>query len=450
MAISLQTSLRTLTGKNPEGQRFLLAVSGGLDSVVLAHSFQESRLNFGIAHCNFQLRAVDADLDEAFVRQLAYQSGAPCFIQRFETLNLALQTGNSVQMEARNLRYMWLEEVRAAQGYDWIVTAHHLDDALETFFINFLRGSGLRGLTGIPERNGNIIRPFLARSRQELEQEYQRKGLSHREDVTNAETTYLRNKIRHLLLPVLQQIEPGILQRAAQNFSALRAALLLFDHSINVIRHTALTQEGHRIYIAWKQLESLPAPATILLELLGTHGFNEAQCSKIWRARTGQPGKIFETASHILLVDRNRFILEPLSEENPAPVLLQDSTTAIPFPGGHLQLLKMQEYSEKPVSDHTDVIQIPASRLAFPLILRKWQAGDRFCPSGMEGKHKKIQDYLTDLHMDRLRKSRVWVLENGDGRIIWLVGLRQDERFRFSSNQTDSCLEIRFFQTEFA
>ncbi len=443
------TSLRSLTGSSPEQQRFLLAVSGGLDSVVLAHTFEENGLTFGIAHCNFQLRGKDSDEDEAFVRQCANQSGAPFFSKRFDTLSLADQTGDSIQMTARKLRYDWLEEVRAAQGYDWIVTAHHLDDALETFFINFLRGSGLRGLTGIPERNGNIIRPFLTCTREALEQVYHQKSLSHREDVSNTETTYLRNKIRHQLLPVLRQIEPGILHRAAQNLTALRDALQIYDYTVQTIRNLALTIEGQRIIIEWAKIEPLPAPIAILLELLSPFGFNEAQCQKAWQIRTGQPGRIFEARHYIMVLDRKRFVLEPRLEQVSSPLYIQDAESEIHFPGGCLKF-QILPTSYEPIPGQPAIIQIPLPKVQFPLTLRKWQSGDRFCPSGMGGKHKKIQDFLTDLHMDRLRKSQAWILENGNGDIIWVIGLRQDERFRFYSHTTDSCLEIRFFQTEFS
>lgn len=449
MAFSLESSLRALTGNNPEKQRFLLAVSGGLDSVMLTNAFRENALQFGIAHCNFQLRGKDSDEDEIFVRKLANESAAPFFVKRFDTLNLADQTGSSIQMTARNLRYDWLEQVRAEHGYDWIVTAHHLDDALETFFINFLRGSGLRGLTGIPERNGNVIRPFLSCTREELEQEYYRKGLSHREDATNAETTYLRNKIRHQLLPILRQIEPGILNRAAQNFSALREALQIHDYTIQGIRDTILIREGQRVYIEWTKLEQLPAPQAVLLELLHPYGFNETQCRKAWEIRTGQPGKIFETREHLLVLDRKRYILEPRSEEPSARISIQNAQTEAQFPGGRLEI-KILSIPPEPTTGQPAIIYLPLRMLQFPLVLRKWQPGDHFCPYGMGGKHKKVQDYLTDLRMDRLFKSQVWILTNGDGEIIWLPGLRQDERFRYSGNTADSCLEIRFFPTEFS
>lgn len=449
MAFCMLTSLRAITGSRPEKHRFLLAVSGGLDSVVLAHTFKENGLTFGIAHCNFQLRGKDSDEDEAFVRQLAVQWGATFFSQRFDTLSVADHTGDSIQMTARKLRYDWLEDVRAAQDYDWIVTAHHLDDALETFFINFLRGSGLRGLTGIPQRNGKIIRPFLTCTREALEQVYHQKNLSHREDVSNAETTYLRNKIRHLLLPLLHQIEPGILNRTAQNLAALRDTLQIYDYTIHAVRDTILDREGPRVYLKWPELESLPAPETILLELLSPYGFNETQCRKAWQIRKGQPGRIFETRHYMLVLDRKRFVLEPRSEQESPHMYIQDTETEIHFPGGRLDF-QIRHIPRVSIPGQSEIIQVQLRKLQFPIILRKWQPGDRFCPSGMGGKHKKVQDLLTDLHMDRLRKSQVWVLENGNGDIIWVIGLRQDERYRIYSHSTDSCMEIRFFQTEFS
>ncbi|MFZ4427479.1 MAG: tRNA lysidine(34) synthetase TilS [Saprospiraceae bacterium] len=444
MDIDLKASLIALTGAQPAGQRFLLAVSGGLDSVVLAHAFMQNNLEFGIAHCNFSLRGDDSDADEAFVGQLANQYACPFFARRFDTRAHARESGISIQMAARKLRYRWLESVRSTAGYDWIATAHQLDDALETFLINFIRGTGLRGLSGIPAKNERIIRPFLQLRREDLEKYYKHYHLTHREDRSNAETDYLRNKVRHLIVPVLLQIEPGILKKSAQNFEALHNASLLYDHTLEKIRSAACMAAAQRVVIDWSQIEPFPAPASILFELLAPFGFNAVQCRRAWEIRSGQPGKSFSSSTHILVIDRNHFILEPQKNTFPQAIAIEAETHEVLFPEGRLQF--SAHTNQRPGDKNTAVI--PTANLSYPIMLRKWRPGDRFCPSGLGGRHKKIQDLLTDLRLDRLSKQRIWVLENGDGKIIWVIGIRQDQYFTCLATKPDSCLEIRFFPTE--
>jgi tRNA(Ile)-lysidine synthase len=446
MDIDLKASLAALTGAPPDGQRFLLAVSGGLDSVVLAHLFRQNALEFGIAHCNFSLRGGDSGADEAFVGQLAGELGSPFFFRRFDTRAYARAVGASIQMAARELRYQWLEEVRCAEGYDWIATAHHLDDTLETFFINFIRGAGLRGLSGIPAKNGQVIRPFYRLCREDLEKYYRLNQLVHREDHSNAETTYLRNKIRHHIIPILRQIAPGILKKSAHNFESLHDALLLYDHTLEKIRAATCVISGQRILLDWTQIEPLPSPASILFELLAPFGLNAAQCRQAWDIRYGQPGKSFSSGTHILLIDRDRFILEPCKNNPPQTIAIEAGEQEILFPEGHLHF----DWHTGDTPGDKNTATISTTALSYPLILRKWRPGDRFCPAGMGGKHKKIQDLLTDLRLDRLRKQRIWVLENGDGNIIWVIGTRQDQRFACLAPTADSCLQIRFFPTEIA
>lgn len=444
MDIDLKASLTALTGAQPTGQRFLVAVSGGLDSVVLAHAFRQNLLEFGIAHCNFRLRGDDSDADETFVGQLADTFACPFFSRRFDTRAYAREAGISIQMAARELRYHWLENTRSIAGYDWIATAHHLDDTLETFFINFIRGSGLRGLSGIPAKNGQVIRPFHQVTREDLEKYYDYYQLTHREDKSNAETIYLRNKIRHHILPVLRQIEPGILKKSAQNFETMHDALLLYDHTLEKIRAAACTSSAHRVVLDWTKIEPFPAPASILFELLAPFGLNAAQCRQAWDIRNGQPGKSFYSNTHILLIDREHFILEPHKNNPPITIAIEAGEQKILFPEGHLHF--DWHSGGRPGDNNTAIIS--ATTLSYPLILRKWRPGDRFCPAGMGGRHKKIQDLLTDLKLDRLRKQRIWVLENGDGNIIWVIGLRQDQRFTLFGLSMDSCLQIQFHPTE--
>ncbi|MBK6950322.1 MAG: tRNA lysidine(34) synthetase TilS [Haliscomenobacter sp.] len=305
-----QKALIGLTGEDPGRQRFLLAVSGGLDSVVLLRLFALSGYSFAIAHCNFALRSAESDADERFVHTLAEQSGVPVFSRRFPTRDHARTRRISIQMAARELRYEWLETVRREQGFDWLVTAHHWNDSLETFFINLLRGSGLRGLAGIPARNDRILRPLNGFTRAALESFYQEQGLIHREDASNTETYYLRNQIRLLLLPVLRHIQPGFERQMDHTFHALRGALQIYAYALQNLRQTCVETKDSRVLIHWPRLEGHPAAAAVCFELLAPYGFRPEQAESIWKGRKGQPGQLFFAADFQLLIDRETFILE--------------------------------------------------------------------------------------------------------------------------------------------
>lgn len=444
-------TLHALTGQDPPAQRYLLAISGGLDSVVLGHLFWHSGLPFSVAHANFQLRGEESERDEQFVRELAEAWGVPCFVRKFDTRAHARVQGGSIQMAARELRYAWLEEVRRSEGLDWIVTAHHLDDSLETFFIHFLRGTGLRGLVGIPEKNGRVIRPFYAVSRTLLEAYYQEAGLTHREDASNAATDYLRNKIRHWIIPALRRIDPGIGLRAAGNMRALREALALYDWTVEQARKQAVQLQDIGFRIDWSVLEGFPSPSTILYELLAPYGFSHAQVAQAWEMRAGQPGKIIPAPGYTLLVDRKAFILEPVDADAVSELCIEAGESAMAFPEGTLYL-EWIEQGEKEVLRTTDEpwqVYVNEQVLLFPLTLRKWRPGDVFCPFGMQGKHKKVQDLLTDLRLDRFRKERVWILENAEGQIVWVTGLRLDERARVDLKADGSCWRLRVVPTQF-
>lgn len=438
----LQKTLPLLTGAEPGRQRFLLAVSGGVDSVALAHLFSQAGWTFAIAHCNFQLRGEESDQDAAFVRILASTLQVPCFEVTFDTMRVMQERGGSIQMVARELRYTWLEEIRKAHDFDWIVTAHHLNDAVETLFINLMRSAGLKGLQGIPAVHGRVIRPLSEVSRQAILSFQAELGFSFREDSSNIKTDYLRNKIRHQVLPALESIQPTFIHAAAQSMQALQDAYKIYAYALEGIAGKVIRKEANRIVIAWPLLETLPAPETILFELLRSYGFNADQASTLWSMRNTSTGSLVLSTSHRCLIDRNQFILVPQETgQQESPITLSGPGVYQGFEG----YLTLSEGDASPPAIHDrNSIIVDAQAVHFPLCWRRWKAGDRFAPLGMHGKHKKIQDFLTDLRVDRLTKARVTVLEDADGRILWVVGYRLDDHFKMDASQKTACLQLRY------
>lgn len=427
MVEGFQEALYRLTGAAPQGQRFLLAVSGGLDSVSLVHLCARLNLSFAIAHVNFQLRGEESDLDSAFVRHLAAECNVPFFYKAFDTKRECAVRGGSVQMVARALRYEWLQSLRAEEGYDWLLTAHHLEDSIETFFINLLRGAGLRGLTGIPEQRDHILRPLARFSRESIRAFQQEHAFPYREDSSNAKTDYLRNKVRHLVLPLLQTLAPDFATTAGKSLHALQGALAIYEEAIARYRAQALRDESGKVGVYWLLFEQHPAAETLAFELLRPFGLNAMQCADIWSRRATSVGSRFYSNTHVCLIDRQRFLIAERSEEEPGPEV------AIPGPGAYSRdglWLNVARGAGTERGTGTKKVLVPVDTLSFPLTWRLWRPGDRFCPSGMLGRHKKIQDFLTDLRLDRLEKEKVTVLEDATGKILWVVGYRSDERFK--------------------
>ncbi len=423
-------------------QRFLLAVSGGKDSTVLADLFFCAGYELGIAHGNFQLRGADSEGDEAFVRQLAARYEAPFFSTRFATQAFAEEKKISIQTAARWQRYEWLENLRTQEGYDWIVTAHHANDNVETILYNFTKGTGLLGLLGIPKVNGRVIRPLLGVTREELERYHAAEALEFREDRSNAESYYTRNRIRQQVTPLLKTINPNLEETVAKNLPFLQELADFFEQELARIRQAYWREEQGVIYFAVEALKSHPAAGNLLYRLLQPYGFTPDQVINLLTAiKNGQPGKFFYAPQYQLLLDRVTLVIEKKDETIASSILIPENSFEVPLPSGLFLLVRPQK---PPISysDDPNTAWVDAAQLQFPLVLRHWQAGDVFCPLGMGGRRRKMQNFLSDQKIDRISKKRLWILENGDGRIIWVVGLRMDERFRIIE-KTEECLELR-------
>jgi len=410
---------------------FLLAVSGGLDSVVMTELFRLAGYHYSIAHCNFQLRGKESEGDEDFVRQLAAKTNVPFYSIRFETEKFCTENNVSVQMGARQLRYDWLEETRQKSKSGYLVTAHHADDAIETFFINLLRGTGISGLHGIKARNENIIRPLLHFYRREIEDFAGKNKLQWREDSSNATDKYERNKIRHNLLPAIEEINPRARQAITETIANIGNTEAVLNNSVHMVTHDFIKMEGEREYIHFSFFKELLHPSEYLYETIKKVGFNYEQCKQISESISGQPGKIFLSATHRLIIDREYLIIEPLQ------LITEDSSFEIEreqtdlSTGTHKYIFEIVERTAdfKIPMDEEDAA-LDFEKLVFPLKIRKWQAGDRFYPLGMN-KQKKVSDFLIDNKVSLAEKDRVYVLVSGSD-IAGVVGYRLDERFKIT------------------
>lgn len=428
------------------GQSTLLAVSGGIDSMVMAELFHRAGFRFGIAHANFQLRGEESDGDERFVRDIAGKYAVRYFTEKFSTKEYAEQHRISIQMAARELRYRWFEEVRYADGFDLIATAHHLDDQVETFFINLLRGTGIAGLHGIPVKNGKIIRPLLFATREEISEFAAKHELSCREDRTNRETRYIRNRIRNKLMPVLRSIQPDYIRQITGTIGRIQDTESVLISCIDDLRLRLIRAEGERLIIQIRELRPLDPLAAWLYELLSPFGFNPSTIGDLTRALDQDSGRTFHSSSHRIVKDRDRLIIMPAPKDEPPRTgeefLIGDTISEITFP----IVLTFRTVSRKrghQISADRYCATLDREKLTFPLALRKWNAGDSFQPLGMTRK-KKLSDFFIDEKISIPEKEECWLLCSGD-RIVWVIGYRIDHRFRVSSRSRE-LLVVEFVQ----
>lgn len=396
-------------------EKMILALSGGIDSMVLADMMMRAKADFVIAHCNFHLRGDESDGDERFVTEFAEKNSIAIYVKHFDTERYAAEQGVSIEMAARELRYAWFEELRQQLDYDYIAVAHHADDQLETFFINLLRGAGIRGLKGMQKVNGRIIRPLLERSRAEIHQYAQEHHLEWREDHTNAETLYLRNKIRHELLPVIDHISKEGRNSILKSINHLDSENDLYRELVKEKLFQIVKQVNESQNLEYKNLPQSNWRFQLLFEWLREYGFNEDQIHFIHEAMGRQPGKSFFSPTHRLTIDRDGLELSSLTQ----------SVDVVP----RLSYQKIVNEGSFVIDKAPDVAQLDFDKLTFPLSLRRWQEGDRFHPIGMKGS-RLISDFLKDLKLTTRQKENVHVLLSADNTIIWVVGYRIDDRFK--------------------
>ncbi len=441
----MQNALKThLKSHFPElkSERSILAVSGGRDSMALAHLLKALDYTIVLAHCNFRLRGKASDEDAEFVKKWSEKCGLTCFIQDFDTEAFAKAENLSIQMAARQLRYHWFEELRKEQGYDNILTAHHADDTAETFLINLSRGTGIDGLTGIPERNGKIVRPLLPFSRKQIDEYIKKNDIQWREDCSNDSDKYLRNHLRHHAIPALDAAAPQFMDGLSKTMKNLKASSALAKDYMAVVYANVVTQsfEGYQLNI--NELNKLPHTREVLYELLKDFNFNA--WDDVYDLLDAQAGKKILSHTHRLIKDRgvlllteNRQHLPGENAEIPNEYQLDQHDKQI---NGDGFVLTQKAVSHFEIQNQNEAV-FAAKDLNYPLVIRKWRVGDYFYPFGMQGK-KKLSKYFKDEKFSALAKENTWLLCNG-GHIIWIMGRRTDERYRIRG-KADGLIKFTF------
>ena len=407
----------------------MLTVSGGIDSVVMCDLFYKAGFFFGIAHCNFKLRGKESDEDEVFVKSLSKKYKVPFHSKNFDTESDSKKKKKSIQMSARDLRYAWFNKIAKEKKYDFIATAHHLDDSIETFFINILRGTGITGLQGVPIKLGKIIRPLLFANKTMIRNYAKEENLLWREDSSNFTDKYLRNNIRHHIIPSLKKLNAGFEKTIAKELSYLKDAGEIFKKFIEEKKREVVVKEGKNILFNIKKLKDSGYAETILHELLRAYNFSPETTELIAKRMYTTAGKKFLSPTYRLIKDRNFLILTPKSvdKEKKASLLKKHQNS---FNNQHLHLkIEIMDGGLSQIIDKSiHIAYLDYSTLVFPLRIRKWKQGDFFYPLGMNGK-KKLSDFLIDQKIPISEKENVYVLESGK-KIAWIINYRLDNRFK--------------------
>lgn len=430
-------------------KKVLIAISGGIDSCVLAHIFYKLKYDISLAHCNFMLRGKESNKDEIFVKELGEKLQVPTYTIRFDTEEFATRNGISTQMAARDLRYNWFKQLTDENNIDYILTAHQKDDVIETFLINLTRGTGLDGLTGIPEVNGNIVRPLLLFTRNEILIFATKHKLQWREDSSNSSIKYVRNKVRHKVVPFLKELNPNLLETFSHTLENLKGSQQIVKDCIRNLKEKTISIQGNDIHLDIEQLKKLNNPKVYLYELLKEYEFTE--WDDVADLLDAQSGKQVFSKTHRLLKDRAFLILSELedSKENDsfeilentskitAPIQLTFEKTAIPFDTKN----HSNKVFDELFSNDTNTISIDYDKIHFPLTIRKKQKGDMFYPIGLNGK-KKVSKFFKDEKLSLIEKENIWLLCSQND-IVWIIGKRLDERFKVTQT-TSTILKIRF------
>ena len=417
--------------------RLLVAVSGGIDSVVLCALCKQAGYQFSIAHCNFKLRGEFSDRDERFVQELARRYDVPFFVKTFETTAHATFNKQSIEEAARTLRYEWFHQLVTEDPLHagkFILTAHHADDNIETVVMNFFRGTGISGLRGILPKQGNIVRPILFANRTELEAFGQHHNLDFVTDHTNLETVYTRNYFRHKIIPLIAERFPSAAANVLSNIQRFRDAELLYHEAVQLHKKKLMEFTGNEVHIPVLKLQKTPAAATVMHEILKDYGFTAHQVDEAMMLLKSESGKFIQSLTHRVIRNRKWLIISPRISTDAANILIEAGEEQVSFPGGILKL-HLESGTTKPPIAREDIAQLDARHIKFPLLLRRWKQGDYFYPLGMQ-KKKKLSRFLIDKKRSLSQKENTWVLEM-DKKILWVLGLRIDDRFKLTDSTTE-------------
>jgi len=420
-------------------QTVLLAVSGGMDSMVMCHLMLHAGIKVAIAHCNFQLRGEESDADELFVKTFAKNAGVSFFSVRFDTAHVVAERKTGIQETARWLRYNWLEQVRNDNGFHAIATAHHANDNVETVLMNLFKGTGISGMHGIQEKNGNIIRPLLFAFRSDIQQYAKDGAISFREDASNQSDKYQRNAIRLNIMPAIEASFPDAASRINESISRLAQAEILYQRETARKIGKLKQQRGSDVYIPVLKLKKTAPLETVCYELLKPYGFTPAHIPQVMDLCEADSGRFLLSKTHKLIKDRNALIITDVKPSESDFMQVDGVPAVIKVTDGRFSFSMLQKGS---INKEAGVAFIDAGKIAFPLIIRKWRLGDYFYPLGMGMKKKKLSRFFIDQKLPLHEKEKVWVLECNK-KVVWVCGMRLDERFKITDT-TSEMLKVEF------
>lgn len=407
----------------------LVAVSGGVDSMVLCNLLIKLGYSFSVAHCNFKMRGEDSEADEEFVTEFCQLHHLPLYKTQFNTAEYAIAEKISIQMAARQLRYNFFESVRNTHHLNYLLTAHHLNDSIETFFINLMRGAGIKGLRGIAEKQNDIIRPLLPFTKKEILEYATKNNISFREDSSNVEDKYLRNFLRLNIISQFSQLNPSFEKTIQKEIEWMQHYHSIIKHHFSADVEQAVSKTKTGITIKIETILNNSTPELLLFEILNDYGFNSKLISSIYESLPGISGKQFYSETHELLKDRTHLIIKERKKLTTETIFIEKDTSEIQTPI-HLKFEIVKEFrSEKEIN----TAYIDGAKLVYPLKLRYWKQGDKFKPLGMAG-YKKLSDLFGDLKLSNFQKKEVLILENGNNEIIWVVNVRIDDRYKITES----------------
>lgn len=424
-----------------ESDLILVALSGGADSVALLHLFKTLNYSVIAAHCNFHLRGKESNKDEEFVKKYCSKLDIPLKINHFNTIEYANEKKISIEMAARELRYNWFEELKTEMNLNYIATGHHGDDSIETFFINLIRGTGLKGLTGIAWRKGNIIRPMLFASSLEIKEYCKSNSLSYRTDSTNNETIYYRNKIRHNVIPVFKKMNPSFFVTMQNNMDYLAENELIVEEQLNEIANQIIAREDDLLLVSIKEILEYKFPKNLLLHIFQPFGFSGNQVWQIINSLNSTSGKQFFSNNYRIVKDRFNLILTPKIKLDDEVYKIQSGQREVELPI-NLKLNIIDKTESFKYSTNPHLVHLDAEKLVYPLNIRHSQEGDKFQPLGMTN-FKKLSDFFIDNKFSLVEKENTWVMTSNND-IAWIIGQRIDNRFKIT-NTTTKILQIELF-----
>lgn len=414
-----------------KSSKLLCAVSGGIDSIVMMHCLHELQYNCIIAHCNFKLRGTESDKDEEFVNNFSIKLGYRFISESFDTQKIADSAGISTQMAARDLRFEWLYKMADLHECDYIVLAHNSDDQVETVIFNLIRGTGIRGLTGMHTLKGKLLRPLLNVSRKEIEKFVEENYVKHREDSTNIKTIYSRNKIRHLVFPIMEEINPNFRQNGFNTTEYLKDVVKIYEDYIYKTKFECVKYIDDKVYIDINKLKESISYKTMLFEIFTSESLPNTFSQEAVDLLNSQSGKICKYRNIQVLKDRDYIIISTVRKKgsnDSFKIYPEQLKIKEPIP---LEFIKKDIDKEFKISENANYGFFDYDKLEFPLILRKWKSGDRFKPLGMNN-YKKLSDFFSDIKLNIFQKSEQWILTTKSDEIIWIVGKRIDNRFKIT------------------